>query len=352
MTKLRRPSGPASSRWSLICVLAVVAFWPKRAEALTVALVKPEKPSPAITEALFRLQGELLAIGLEVETIGRAARRGAGAEAAGDWREQMAVEHDADALIEVLGESVPSAAEISIYRKSSRRLELSRVTLEPNASNAAETLALRAIEVLRSSFLELHLPVKTPPKTGALPTEATPEKAPHAHREQLGVEAGAAFLIGLDGVGPSILPLARVDWAPTTWLGVQATFAGFGTQPTIASAAGNARVAQRYGILDLCYCTNDDSGVQPFFGLAAGFLYTALAGQAESPLRGHRVSQWSLAMEGNLGARLRLTGRYYVTLAAHVQMAEPYVAIHFADTLVATSGRPNLILTLTMGAWL
>ena len=42
-----------------------------------------------------------------------------------------------------------------------------------------------------------------------------------------------------------------------------------------------------------------------------------------------------------LGARLSLPGRYHLTLAAHVQVAEPYIAIHFVDTLVATSGRPN-----------
>jgi hypothetical protein len=41
-----------------------------------------------------------------------------------------------------------------------------------------------------------------------------------------------------------------------------------------------------------------------------------------------------------------------VTLAAHVQVAEPYIAIHVVDTLVATSGRPNVLLSLTLGAWL
>jgi hypothetical protein len=53
-----------------------------------------------------------------------------------------------------------------------------------------------------------------------------------------------------------------------------------------------------------------------------------------------------------LGAGLRLPGRYYLTLAAHVHMAEPYVTIYFVDRVVATSGRPNLALTLTVGAWL
>ena len=43
---------------------------------------------------------------------------------------------------------------------------------------------------------------------------------------------------------------------------------------------------------------------------------------------------------------------YHLTLAAHVQVAEPYIAIHVVDTLVATSGRPNVLLSLTLGAWL
>jgi hypothetical protein len=54
----------------------------------------------------------------------------------------------------------------------------------------------------------------------------------------------------------------------------------------------------------------------------------------------------------SVGAGLRLRGRSYVTLAAHAQVAEPYVAIHIVDKVGATSGRPNLLLTLTLGAWL
>jgi hypothetical protein len=44
-------------------------------------------------------------------------------------------------------------------------------------------------------------------------------------------------------------------------------------------------------------------------------------------------------------------GCYDLTLAAHVQVAAPCLAIHFVDAVVATSGRPNLFLTLTIGAW-
>ena len=49
---------------------------------------------------------------------------------------------------------------------------------------------------------------------------------------------------------------------------------------------------------------------------------------------------------------LHLGDRYHLTLAAHVQVATPYVAIHFLDSVGAMSGRPNLLLTLAVGAWL
>ena len=52
------------------------------------------------------------------------------------------------------------------------------------------------------------------------------------------------------------------------------------------------------------------------------------------------------------GVQLRLPDRFYLSLAAHAQLAEPYLAVRFVDTVVATSGRPNLLLTFTIGAWL
>jgi hypothetical protein len=86
--------------------------------------------------------------------------------------------------------------------------------------------------------------------------------------------------------------------------------------------------------------------------LSAGVLRTSVEGRADSPRQGHTVDQWSFLLDGSLGAALRLPDRYTLTLAAHVQMADPYVAIHFVDRVVATTGRPNLALTLTVGAWL
>ena len=86
--------------------------------------------------------------------------------------------------------------------------------------------------------------------------------------------------------------------------------------------------------------------------LAVGVLRTAVDGEAVGPAQAHVVDGWSFLVDGSAGARVLLPGRTFFTLAAHVQFAQPYVAVHIADTVVATSGHPNLLFTLTVGAWL
>ena len=69
-------------------------------------------------------------------------------------------------------------------------------------------------------------------------------------------------------------------------------------------------------------------------------------------MEGHGVDRWSFLLDARVGTGLHLYPHYYMTFAVHVQVADPYVAIHFADAVGATTGRPNLLLTLTVGAWL
>jgi len=133
---------------------------------------------------------------------------------------------------------------------------------------------------------------------------------------------------------------------------MQASVAGLGSRSTVATTAGNARVAQQYAVLGGFCRLHSTRRLWPFFGLAAGLLRTSIEGQSGQGTGGHTAERWSGLIDLSLGAGLRLYGRSYFTLAAHAQVAEPYVAIHIVDTVGATSGRPNLLLTLTVGAWL
>ncbi|HEY5281281.1 MAG TPA: hypothetical protein VIM14_00690 [Polyangia bacterium] len=338
---------------------SILLFWTAPLFAATVAIVRPLNPSPELTETLSRLHGELLSVGLDVEITDGPATRGLGTADWRAWLEKLVAERGVDAVIQIVIDMAPVAVDIWLVDKRSRRkegaLEVSRVTLEPNTEKPSERLAIRAIEVLRSSFLEIDLAARQ--KRGeaiAVPPTASLSVAevnkPVTQPERFSVEVGAATLTSLDGVGPAILPILRLHWAVRSRLGLLATLAALGSRPTVATTAGKARIDQQYGVLGGTYRFRSEQGLWPFVALSAGVLRTSVVGQADSPRQGHTVDQWSFLVDGSLGAGLRLSGRTYLALAAHVQVAAPYVAIHFADEVVATSGRPNLLLTLTLGA--
>jgi hypothetical protein len=319
--------------------------------------VRPLGASPALKETLSRLHGELLSVGLDLEMVDRPAARGPGSTDFRAWLETMAEAVGACAVIEIVGDKAPFAVDVWVIDKPPRNSEVTHVAVEPDTESAPERLAIRAIEVLRSSFLEIDLasrerrgrPIAPPPAATSVPGEVN---KPASRPERFAVEAGAAVLTSLDGVGPALSPIVRAGWAASPYLAVRATLAGLGTRPTVATTAGNARVAQQYAVLGGAYRFRSDQRLRPFLALSAGGLRTSVEGQATSPNQGHSAVEWSFLAEGSLGFELHLGDHYYLTLAAHVQAAAPYVAIHFMDSVVATSGRPNLLVTLAVGAWL
>jgi hypothetical protein len=319
------------------------------AEAASTAILRPRSSARELIEVLFRLQGELLAVGVDVEIVARPAGDASDADAqAALWR--MADAHGLDAIIDIVGDSARAAVDIWFFERAPGRADVSRVVVEASGQNSAETLAIRAIDAMRSRLVEMDLTSKRKrPAATTLP--AMPTLEPHSV-EHVGVAAGAVLLTSLDGVGPAILPLLRFDWALHSRLSLQVTLAALGSRPSVASGAGSAHVSQAYGVLGLCYCQRSELGISPFAAVAVGASRTSLAGDAKPPALGHTVEQWSFVLESSLGARLRLRGPFYFTLAGQAHVTEPYVSIHLSDSVVASSGRPNLLLALTAGAWL
>lgn len=337
------------------------------AQGATVAILSGGS-SAALSEATHRLRGELAALRFRVLLLRRPTLTELADLDRRTWLERTAEARGIDAAIEVIGESAPQAVDVWIFERSPWRSQVTRVVLEPDTPDRAGTLAIRAIEVLRSYSFETDLAAKAraredeaPPSPVSRPVAAdVPVARPSgpavsASRdrvERAGVEVGAGILTGLDGVGPALLPVLRLDWRAHRALLVHATLSGLGTQPTLRASAGTVRVAQGYGALGLCYCPASAQSVRPYLALAAGVSRTSLAGTAESPASGHEVAQWSLLLDVGAGASLRLPGRYYATLTGHLQMFQPHVAIHVVNEQIGSTGRPNLVANFLVGAWL
>ena len=350
--KLARHSVVARVR-TLLFIVGLLA-WSDPGRASTIALLRPSSTSPEVTEALFRLQGELLAVGLEVELRTPPPSFRSDPMETDAWFQGLATERSIDAVIDILGYPRPVGVDIWIYQNASQSFRVTRVLIEPRVRNAPETLAIRAIEVLRANFLVLDLPAREqaarPPT--AEPPAAAAEPEPATAQGDFEVAAGAAVITSLHRVGPAIQPLVRFDWMLGWGLAAEATLSGFGTRPSVETQAGSVRVAQDYAHLGLRYLASSGSALGVFLTLAGGAMRTTLDGSAELPNRGHHLDHWAFVAEASLGARLRLFRRYHLSLGAHVQFAMPYAAIHFVDTQVATTGRPNLLASLVIGVWL
>lgn len=305
--------------------------------AHTVVLLRPTTQSASTTELLERLRGELLSVGFEVTVSDEPLS-------------------NVDAAVELVGEPAPVAVDVWIVDRTQHFQRVARVTLDANAENAFKGAAIRASEVLRARLVEKDMggaranPVPATPPASRVPgTEAGTQ--PKEQTPRLGFELGASVLASLDGIGPALLPIIRFDWAIEPELVLQATLAGFGTRPNLEGTAGNAEVAMQYGLMGACYRLDWKHRVRPLGALSLGALRTAVVGQAEPPREGHSVAQWSVLLDASLGAALQLSRHYSVVLAGHAQLAQPYVAIRFGEQKIASMGRPNLLLTLTFGAW-
>jgi hypothetical protein len=343
-------------RLHAVLALSTIAVWTWPARAATVAIVSPPILSAEVMEALNLLRGELLSVGLDVAMEHRPADRDQRGPDSRRWLEDLAA-GGASAVVDTVEVDAGLAVDVWVVKTNPLRFEVTRVAVDPDMPKASEVLALRAVEALRAGLLLIDRAARrqrqeaitrTPPIGAPLSTEdglAEP-------RERLGLDVGAAALASLDGVGVAILPMVRMSWAVRSSLLAQASLAGAGTRPRVTTAGGTARVAQQYGTLGACYRLRFRERLWPFFALAAGGIHTSAEGQADAVTQGRTVAQWSFLLDGSLGAGLRIYHPYYMTLAAHVQWVEPYVAIHIADAVGATTGRPNLVLTLTVGAWL
>jgi hypothetical protein len=344
-------------RLALAALAFICLYGSTPARAASVLIVGPANRPPVMVETLVRLKGELISAGFATEIVDSPPSAAAETGTSRAGLEQLAARRGADAVVAIVGDLAPDSVEVWVIDKVTGKSLVRRVPFEPAATRAAKTLALRAIELLRSSFLEIDLaahdrqnePASAPPPAVVQFVE-TERLA--LHPERFGISVGGAAVMSLDGVGPAVLPIVRFDWSLRPWLLAQAALAGLGTRPNVDSQAGSAQVAQSYGLLGASVRFRAGARLRPSVALSAGALRTSVEGRADAPNQSQTVDHWSFLADAAAGAELRLPNRLYLSLAGHAQVAEPYPAVRFLGTVVATSARPNLLLTFTIGAWL
>src|SRR5690606_29429610 len=102
----------------------------------------------------------------------------------------------------------PPLVDVWVFESAVHEPHVTRVSLEASTENAPEKLAIRAIDVLRSTFLELDMQnqSRSAPTQPALELDRAEPPQASSPSPTLGVSLGVATLTGVNGIGPAIMP--------------------------------------------------------------------------------------------------------------------------------------------------
>lgn len=219
--------------------------------------------------------------------------------------EQLGPHGKAAAVVATLGDPVPDSVEIRIVDPLTDKLVVRRMYFQPSSDVTAKTLAIRTLDLIRATFLELDLaPAPREPAPGQVPPPPLPAvaaQAPARLPERVRVEVGATAIFDLDASMPTLVPIVRMSWALRPWLLPQLTAAGLGTRRTLGSNGASADLSQQFALLGASYRFRAALRLRPFLSLAGGGLHTSAQGQAangDDPPRNGRSCSTALPARG------------------------------------------------------
>ncbi|WP_437972284.1 hypothetical protein WMF04_24625 [Sorangium sp. So ce260] len=365
-----------------------------RAEAGTlVVLVRPPRPSEIVKETITRLSAELRAVGFAVRVAdgrpgveGRTQVEGAAGRAGGEDQPFATI-----AVLE-LDKERGAVADVWIADHVTEKTLVRRVELGGSGrSSAASDLAVRSVELLRASLLELSAaqkralssdlarwldvdpPLAAPAAPLAAPSAAltapsaalTAPSAPSAARAgpsaapverstarpppsaapftraqrsppapAAGAMLSAGFGVLANGFGAVPTPVFRAGFTPISALTVRVLFAP-GIVPAVVSAeAGDVKIRQTAVALDIAHTFFEHAWIHPMLALGAGVQQLKIDGEARAPFHSehHTALAVGLTAGAGLGVRISRSLEAVAEIDAIVGTPEPVVTILDVET--------------------
>jgi hypothetical protein len=345
-----------SRRFSGLLAFCQIVLWAGFAFAGSgrVAVVAKASDKSALAAALLRIQGELVAEGFEVVIEKPTAPE------TGEGLAAVAERADALAAIGLSYDADTREVELTVVDRLTHKTLVRRAPLGVDEGSDAEVLAVRAVDLLRASLLELLAPPRAalPPPAPALRKQQQQARTfarralPSEPRHETSVELGAGLLMNPSGIGPAILPLARVERRLSERLALRLDLAGLGSKPLIEDSHASARVSQEFAELCLLVGLWSTRTLRLDAALAAGALHTSAEGKADLPYRAQKSSLWSAIFDAGLGLDVALSSRLGLRFESHALIAEPYPVVRFGQQEYAHGGVPSLFETATLRGWL
>jgi hypothetical protein len=334
------------SALAAFCVCFSAALYAHAEGGLRVFLIKPDQAAPEAAVAMVRVQGELVADGFDVVTVDAAAPTSARAmNQAGD---PMSI------TVGLFMSADGNSAELWVVDRLTNKT-LIRPVSEVDSSHrlTPNLLALKAVELVRASLLELTIARSTQAPTRASVVRASnwAAQSPPPRSPIWAVESGGAVLWNPSQLEPTLqLALrARLRLTPRTQLRV--SFIGLGTRAPVHRESGSATVAEWQSTAEAVFLPWRESAVSPVISLGLGVLHTSVKATANAPYQGRARASLALSPDLGTGLVFMFSSRLALTTEAHVFMAFPKPIVSFAGQDVVRVADPGLAGVVTLLGW-
>jgi hypothetical protein len=353
----------------LVLGLAILLFLEAaRADDPRVVILLPSGPRAQEQEhRLAQLRAELLASGFEVmeQALDTPIRV--------ESLEAVARDTESFAAITLVDTGARVAADVWVTDRVTGKTLIRRLTGDGTGEPGARVLALRTVELLRASRLELERrrasepdpapePVPEPPEEGrALPEthdEATPDpaQAPQAPAEvpsestpsHFGVTGGIALLGGPGGLAPALAPAASLQWygIPDWPLDLVVMAPGLGS---VSARSASASIHQEAALLRLRYDpASPGAAWSGYVAGGAGLYHLGASGNESSRFESRSAGRFAFLAGTGLGARRHLFAGASLVGEIAAAWVTPRPVIRFGGERIGATGLPLMTLTL---AW-
>ncbi len=266
------------------------------------------------------------------------------------------------ASLEVAARNAGAFAAIAVVRKGdldadvwvtdrvTGKAVLRRVHFPADSADAPAIFAIRAVELLHASLLELEEP--QPPRGDVQPTPEVRQwvEPPTAKRPQVdyGAHAGIVVVGGPGGIPIRVAPALGIWWRPLqNWAG---SFEGWGpAMSTVGvTSEGMARIDQEAVFASAQWHPLAARAVGPFARVGFGATRLGVSGHADAPYTSRSDQVWSALGVAGFGVTARASA---IELGATLDTlwSTPRPAVVFSSRNVATASSPNLSAEIWVG---
>lgn len=296
------------------------------------------------TSIVLRLKGELIASGFEVTTIPVSeppSRR---------RLEEIAAQTDSVAAMGIAEPRDRLTLDIWVADRVTGKMVVRRVDTR---GLTARAVALRAVELLRASLLELNEPhpprgevsapepvrrwIRPEPASATAGSERVAPTPPPRSAATIGV----GVLGGPGGLGAAVVPSLRFTWRPEPPWETSIRFVGpaFGS---VSDTRGSARVDQELLLVTFGVAASTRP-FEPYVAVGLGAYHLGARGRASAPFRGSSGDSFAGLGLIAAGLRLRLTDALALFTELDASLMQPRTALRFDRSPRARSGEPLLL---------